>query len=159
MDVADDADAVRLHELLESVGLQQHVTVPTHVSEHTLDLIIARQSDQLGISTLRTGYLFSDHMPVHCQFTISKPSLRKTQISFRKMKSISVNTLCEERLSSDLYTNVDTYDLNELIKCYNNTLKLVLDRQAPVINKTITKRLLFPGSPTKLNLPKGSAKR
>ena len=144
MDVADDTDAVRLHELLESVGLQQHVTVPTHVSEHTLDLIITRQSDLLGISKPWAGYLFSDHMPVHCQFTISKPSLRKTQISFRKMKSISVNRLCEELLSSDLYTNVDTYDLNELVKCYNNTLKSALDRHAPVINKTITKRPTVP---------------
>ena len=31
MDVADDADAIKLCELLESVGLQQHVTVPTHI--------------------------------------------------------------------------------------------------------------------------------
>ena len=144
MDVADDTDAVRLHELLESVGLQQHVTVPPHISEHTLDFIITRQSDLLGISKPWAGYLFSDHMPVHCQLTISKPSLRKTQIAFRKMKSISVNTLCEELLSSDLYTNVDTYDLNELVKCYDNTLKSALDRHAPVIKKTITKRPTVP---------------
>ena len=67
------------------------------------------------------------------------------------MKSISVNTLCEELLSSDLYTNVDTYDLNEFVKCYSNTLRSpgscdnnTLDRQAPVINKTITKRPTVP---------------
>ena len=104
MDVADDADAIKLCELLESVGLEQHVTVPTHISKHTLDLMITRQSDPLGISVPWTDYLFSDHMPVHCQLTISKPSLRKTQISFRKIKSINVDTLCKELSSSDLGT-------------------------------------------------------
>jgi hypothetical protein len=115
MDVAGDADAIKLCELLESVGLQQHVTVPTHISKHTLDLIITRQSDPFGISVPWTDYLFSDHMPVHCQLTISKPSLRKTQISFRKIKSINVDTLCKELSSSDLCTKTASYDLNDLV--------------------------------------------
>ena len=54
MDVEADADAVRLRELLESTGLKQHVTAPTHISEHTLDLVIARLSDQLDILSVQT---------------------------------------------------------------------------------------------------------
>ena len=58
MDVEADADAVRLRELLESTGLKQHVTAPTHkrthISGHTLDLIITRLSDQLDISSVQT---------------------------------------------------------------------------------------------------------
>ena len=30
VDIAEDADAIRLRDLLESTGLEQHVTVPTH---------------------------------------------------------------------------------------------------------------------------------
>ena len=118
--------------------------IPTHISKHTLDLIITRQSDQLGISKPWTDYLFSDHMPVHCQFTISKPSLRKTQISFRKTKSINVDTLRAELLSSELCTKAVAYNLNDLVKCYNDTLKSALDRHAPVVNKTVTKRPTVP---------------
>ena len=31
IDVTDDPDALRLHDLLESTGLEQHVTVLTHI--------------------------------------------------------------------------------------------------------------------------------
>ena len=54
MDVEADTGAVRLRELLESTGLKQHVTAPTHISGHTLDLIITRLSDQLDISSVQT---------------------------------------------------------------------------------------------------------
>lgn len=50
--MADDYDTLRLRELLESTGPVQYNAVPSHIGpgEHTLDLIITRQSDQLGIS-------------------------------------------------------------------------------------------------------------
>ena len=54
MDVEADTDAVRLRELLESTDLKQHVTAPTHISRHTLDVIITRLSDQLDISNVQT---------------------------------------------------------------------------------------------------------
>ena len=85
MDVIDDPDAIRMRGLLESTGLQQHVNIPTHISGHTLDLVITRLSDHLGISTPWTGYLFSDHMPVHCKLQVSKPPFKRSQIAFRKI--------------------------------------------------------------------------
>jgi Zn-dependent M32 family carboxypeptidase len=51
-----------------------------------------------------------------------------------------VDTLCKEISSSDLCTKTSSYDLNDLVECYNNTLKSAVDRHAPVINKTIAKR-------------------
>ena len=45
VNVSGNADSVCLKELLKSMGLQQHVNVPTHESGHTLDLIITRQCD------------------------------------------------------------------------------------------------------------------
>ena len=45
VDVPGNADCVCLKELLESIGLQQHVNEPTNESGHTLDLIITRQCD------------------------------------------------------------------------------------------------------------------
>lgn len=76
MDVASDADAIRLCGLLESIGLKQQVTVPTHISGHTLDLVITRFSDHLGISTPWTDYLFSDHMPAYSKLQVYKPASR-----------------------------------------------------------------------------------
>ena len=45
VDVPGDPNRVSLLELLESMGLQQHVVTSTHESGHTLDLIITRQCD------------------------------------------------------------------------------------------------------------------
>ena len=45
MDVEDDPDARAFLDLLASMGLKQHVNVPTPVSGHTLDLIIMREHD------------------------------------------------------------------------------------------------------------------
>ena len=65
VDVTDDIDASRFRGLLDSIGLDQHVKVSTHISGHTLDLIITRNSDQLLISASWADHLFSDHMPVN----------------------------------------------------------------------------------------------
>ena len=40
VDVVGDPDRATFLELLETMGLQQHVVMPTHESGHTLDLII-----------------------------------------------------------------------------------------------------------------------
>ena len=40
VDVVGDPDRGTFLELLETMGLQQHVVMPTHESGHTLDLII-----------------------------------------------------------------------------------------------------------------------
>lgn len=47
VDVLDTPDSLKLLDLLESVDVQQHVTQPTHVHRHTLDLIIPQHSDQI----------------------------------------------------------------------------------------------------------------
>ena len=45
VDSADDPDSVKFRDLLESVGLRQHVKKSTHNDGHILDLIITRFTD------------------------------------------------------------------------------------------------------------------
>lgn len=75
VDNAEDTDARKLIDLLESYGLQQHVTSPTHKHDHTLDLIITRQSDQLLGNTPRISRYISDHATVLCSIRCDKPPL------------------------------------------------------------------------------------
>ena len=42
VDVPNDIDAVKFLDLLESLGLKQHVTEATHIFGRTLDLVITR---------------------------------------------------------------------------------------------------------------------
>ena len=64
IDYPCDPDCVRFLDLLESMGLQQHVDAPTHKSGHTLDLIITRRADSLLSTDPMASYLFSDHFTV-----------------------------------------------------------------------------------------------
>ena len=62
VDVANGIDAVKFLDLLESLGLKQHVTEPTHIFDHRLDL---------G-STPRSGRYLSHHSAVCCSIRINK---------------------------------------------------------------------------------------
>ena len=144
LDCTENHDAVRLGELLDSTGLKQHVTVPTQIHGHTLDLVITRQSDNIINTSPWTDCLFSDHLPVFCLLQLEKPSLVKSCISYRKIKSINFANLREDIVRSDLFQNYQALDLNELVHCYDNTLSTLLDSHAPLITKTVVKRPIVP---------------
>ena len=72
-----------------------------------------------------------------------KPALPVKQITFRKIKSIDIDTLNNDLAKSDLCFN-KTRDLDELVYCYNITLISVFDCHAPLQVKTITDRPLVP---------------
>lgn len=69
VDVPNGIDAEKFLDLLESFGLEQHVTEPTHIFGHRLDLVITKGPETLLGSTL---YL-SDHSAVRCSIRINKP--------------------------------------------------------------------------------------
>ena len=143
VDVPGNADSVCLKELLEPMGLQQHVNEPTHESGNTLALIITRQCDYLLANIPVTDCLFSDHFTLICDLTLDKPPLPKKKISFRKTKVADVNLVCDELSTTSLCT--DSPDaMNDLVKCYNSTLSAVLDRHTPLNTKFITVRPLVP---------------
>jgi len=58
-DLCDDGNAVHLRDTLQSFGFVQHVTEPTHVRGHTLDLVITRRSET-DVLSLRVEGLMSD---------------------------------------------------------------------------------------------------
>lgn len=68
-DVPTDMDAIQFRDLLDSMGLQQHVKQPTHIHGHTLDLLITRQSDVIIAKEPEIERYFSDHAVVLCDLT------------------------------------------------------------------------------------------
>ena len=75
----------KTNELLESMGLQQHINEPTHESRHTLlDLIITRQCDSLLANISVTDCLFSDHSTLICDLTLDQPPLPKKKNLFQE---------------------------------------------------------------------------
>ena len=60
-----------------SMGLKQHVNVPTHVSGHTLDLMITREHDPVISSVPVADRYLSDHASVLCSLNNAKPGCCK----------------------------------------------------------------------------------
>lgn len=67
VDVTDDSDALKLLDLLESLGRRQHVY------GHTLDLIITRYSDQVVQDSPQTDRFISDHPSLLCKLFHVQP--------------------------------------------------------------------------------------
>ena len=103
MDVPSDADTIRLKDLLNSMGLVQHVKRPTHIHGQTLDLIITRQADDIVDGEPLPERHFSDYATVICKLRVMKPAPRIKHADYRKLKSIDITKLREAIRNSQLH--------------------------------------------------------
>ena len=89
MDDVNERGSKIILDILLSAGLTQHVKEPTHVSGHTLDLLITRDSANLVFNISVVKDLPSDHYGVMCDVSISRPPTSKHVIKSRPLRSIS----------------------------------------------------------------------
>lgn len=140
IDVAGDSDANTLSDFFESVGLQQHVEKHTHVQGHTLDLVISRRSDNIIEDSPRVDRFLSDHGTALFSLKSIKPSLLEKTISYRKLKSIDLNSFQSDLAATDLCRNPP----EALEDLADSTLKVVLDKHAGLITRSIKERPRVP---------------
>ena len=138
VDNLQNTDASRFCNLLETFDLVQHIKESTHLKGHTLDLIITRQSDQMVQDIEVHDKLISDHHWVHCILPGPKPKTFRKDISYRKVKAIDLVTFEEDIKKSRLLTVEPFASTEEAVKTYNIELLTILDKHAPIINKTVT---------------------
>ena len=72
-----------------------------------------------------------------------KPSLSVKTVSYRKYKAINIQDFQSDLAKSNLCTN-HTNSLDELVSCYDETLKATLDKHAPLLTKTVVVRPRVP---------------
>ena len=118
VNIPSDPNASKFLGLLSSMGLDQHVDKPTHVSGNTLDLIITRCSDSFVLINPLIDYLFSDHMTIYVISCLGKPPHITKKVTYRKIKAIDKKKLQKELMSSQLCVNTPDA-LNQLVECYN----------------------------------------
>ena len=144
MDVPSDAATIRLKDLLNSMGLVQHVKRPTHIHGHTLDLIIKQQADDIVDGEPLPERYFSDHAAVICKLSVAKPPLRIKHAEYRKTMdaidiTIDITKRKEDIRNSQPYQDPPN-DLNMLLDCYNRTLRSLLDDHAPICSRHVSTR-------------------
>ena len=143
VDDHNDPAACRFLDLLESMSLTQHVAEPTHELGHTLDLVITRKSDNLISGRPAPDILFSDHLALLCKLKTARPPLKVGCVSFRKLRSIDKDAFTDETRNSELF-QMNNNDPNESAALFDNTLRSLLDRHAPVKQRNITIRPCVP---------------
>ena len=143
MDVPDDADAIKFLDLLECMGLTQHVITPTHRSGHTLDFIITRDLDGLVQSSPISDSFLSDHCTVLSELTHCMPATTVEEVFYRKTKAIDIESFKDDLRKSRLCQDPPDA-LTDLFSCYGLTMTNLLDKHAPLQKKTITVRPQVP---------------
>ena len=136
---SNNTDATKLHNLLESFNLKQHVATPTHFRGHTLDLIITRSEDDLVDGIVVRDPPLSDHFAVHCTLKLSKPPAEQHEIRYRKLRSVDMSALCKD-LRDSIVLQENITDLPTLVDKYETELTRVLDIHSPEKKRTIMVR-------------------
>ena len=147
VDSVDDPDSVKFRDLLESVGLRQHVKKSTHNNGHILDLIITRFTDSTICKEPQVDRFISDHASVICHVLASRPFKARRKITYRKLNSVDTDKLRRDVAASVLCNTVrvDPEDLpvgeiDNLVREYNLTLKNITDHHAPLKTKVLRAR-------------------
>ena len=139
VDDATDIHAGKLSDLLSCHSLRQHVTSPTHVHGHTLDLLIT--SDEQVITMLPVDPpLLSDHSFVVADCDCLPPPTAPT--SYRRVRSwrvFDVDAFAADLQSSE-FIMAPAEDIETGVDSYNSTLRTLLDKHAPVELKRVAIR-------------------
>jgi len=136
-----DRRALEFLNTLSSFGLSQHVTKPTHKSNHILDLFITSTTDNIIKQCTPLDYDFPDHFPVFAEINVKKPLLPQKHIQYRKTRQVTKEALCDALATTPLMdASLEQASLDELILLYDQSMRNVLDRVAPLKSRTITLR-------------------
>ena len=135
MDDCSNPDTQKFLDLLDSFDLQQHVKQPTHRDGHTLEISITRKSETLVEDEPTVDLFISDHAAVLTRLGLSRPGLSLKTPTYRKIKSISLDSFHSDIQASSLCDDkqFDTADdLDAYAREYTSTLSVLLDRHAPL---------------------------
>ena len=145
--VADTNNTQTLNDLLNSMSLKQHVTLPTHVHgpgpRACFGFNITRLSDTIVLDAPRIDSFLSDHATVLCNLNMMKSELTVKKVTFRKFKSINIDQFKNDLCASSLICDAPL-DLDRLAYMYNNTLASVLNTHAPLRSRTVVTRAQVP---------------
>jgi Reverse transcriptase (RNA-dependent DNA polymerase)/Endonuclease-reverse transcriptase len=118
-------------DLLETFNLKQHINFPTHISGHTLDLLITRSTSTLVSAIDHTFSPISDHELILSTLSIPTNSRSPRIVKLtRPINTINTVNFANDIRTSCLYTSPAT-TLAKYIEQFTTTLTTLLDKHAP----------------------------
>ena len=125
MDKPHLSDTILFNDLLESFNLANKVAFSTHLSQHTIYLMLF-ETQSTVVSGIRQGHLFSDHYFIHTDLCIKTTKPNAKFVSYRKLKNICNNDLAEDLRTMSLQGET----IEDLVTLYNSKLGEILDKHA-----------------------------
>ena len=141
--VNGNSTAASFMDLIDSFGLCQLVTEPTHQRGHLLDLIITKSTTRNLLTDVRVQFdLPSDHAVVTTRLSVPRPVPTKILVNHRNLNAIDLDAFKSSVCSSTITPlTIDACDIvNELTDTYNSVLCNLMDFQAPCRSCYITLR-------------------
>jgi len=140
----DDHYPKKFLQLLTDFNLSQHVpSIPTHDQGGTLDLIITDKEfgSRMGDVDIRHSGTNSDHFLVllDAKLKVIPTKTESCFTSYRNFNDLNIDDFKSDILRSDLCSFDETQLLDDVVKTYNSTLALIMDKHCPVIKKKIKK--------------------
>ena len=138
VDNPNDTTARQFLDLLDCFNLVQHVSEKTHANGHTLDLVVSNKMDHFVNNVRTTDPVISDHLAVHSTLHLEKPRFVKRVVSSRKLNGIDVTSFRHDIEGSVLLQHQE--DLHAAVNNYDEVLRSLLDKHAPVKERVVTVR-------------------
>ena len=131
------SDGGRISGTLDSFDLHQYVDFPTHIHDHSLDLMIC--SPGCNVLSVSASDLISDHVSVVAKLQI--PSIHSRTmpqtIKYQKLHSINMEAFKADIQNSDLIRYPKT-NATELALQYDSVLHTLSNLHAPLVTKKIS---------------------
>ncbi len=130
-------------DILNSIGVKQHVSGPTHCRNHTLDLILSHGIDVSGVEILQQSDDISDHYLVLCIFHIAKavkptPCYKYGRTITLTTKDCFINNLPD--LSQFLSISNSSEQLDDVKVTMDSHFSSTLDTVAPLRSRKIKEK-------------------
>ena len=137
----NDPDAQTFINIIEALGLTQHVRFETHRAGNTLDLVLKELGSKLLISSCLPGPTLSDHKAVEFMVSIPKENYIKLTITSINSKDVDSKELIDIIQPDDIS---DKDDIDEMSDLFNTRLEKALKMLAPLTTKSAVVRRKVP---------------
>ena len=146
--ISEHPNITSMQEIMDMHDLKQHIHIQMYKLGNTLDWLISNSPNNILDITNKDFPL--DHCIIEWKFQVSLKVREKMQTSRRDLSKIEKKIQSWPEYESRNRDRKDTStELQQLYGCHKNTM----DKHAPLITKTKTKKTIIPGS-TKIH--KGS---
>ena len=152
LDIVSNPDARHFSKTLADHGMTQLVTDVTHNKVHILDVVIVRNHSAI-VTTRPSVYdpclcdthsnPSGDHMAIKFCVNARKPAQVRKEIVFRRLRHIRLPDFKRD-ITSLLQDMKSDSPVSDIVATYNNGLRLIVDKQAPLRKTTTT---LLPDCP------------